>query len=151
MREEVDYRLIEKLFCRVIAKRNISAVYKILLNNGGGVVPPFIKKWEEKLGAICEKRLVGSILGATHGTAIDTKTTEINYKCLARWYMTPTKLSKFNLDRLPNCWRGCMAPGTMAHLWWECPKIKIFWREVIKLIKVIMGKVIQLDPWVRGL
>lgn len=111
-------------------------------------MPPFIKKWEEDLGVGCEKSWVGSILGATHSTAIVMKTIETNYKCLSRWYMTPTKISKFMPDRLPKCWRGCEAPGTMAHLWWDCPKIKSLWQEVIKWIEVIVGRVIKLDPWV---
>lgn len=126
LRDEADYRPMEKLFCRATAKRNISAVYKILINHEGEIAPPFIKKWEEDLGVRCEKRWVGSILGATHNTAVDMKTNETSYKCLARWYMTPIKISKFNPDRSPECWRGCKAPGTMAHLWWECPKIQIF-------------------------
>lgn len=62
--------------------------------------------------------------------------------------MTPVKVSKFLPDKSPNCWRGCLTPGTMAHLWWECPKIKIFWQEVIRLIEVITGNAIPLNPWV---
>lgn len=77
LREEVDYRPKEKLFCRDIAKRNISAFYKILPSSGGPKIPPFIKKWEEE-GAFCDRGAVRSILGATHGTAADMKMTESN-------------------------------------------------------------------------
>ena len=36
----------------------------------------------------------------------------------------------------------------MAHLWWTCPKIQIFWDTILKQIKEITGKEIKKDPWV---
>lgn len=130
-----------------MVKRKISEIYKILMSRGWLEPPPFLKKWEEELGVNCSSETAKNILGATHGTASDMKTIESNYKCLARWYMTPVKFSKFATDRSPNCWRGCGTPGNMAHLWWNCPKIKLFWKGVIGIIEEITGKVIKYNPW----
>lgn len=61
--------------------------------------------------------------------SVDIKRTEINFKCLARWYATPDKISKFQPDKSEKCWRGCTNTGTMAHIWWECPIIKVYWKK----------------------
>lgn len=147
LRDEAEYRPIEKLFSKDMKKGKIAAIYRILVRELGAEPPPFIRKWEEELGASVDSEKVKRILEATHGTPVDSKTRESNYKCLTRWYMTPVRVSAFSPDKSPNCWRGCATPGSMSHLWWECPKIKNFWQEVIKIIEVITGKAIPFDPW----
>lgn len=148
IRDEKDYRPIEKLFLRETQGRNISMLYKILASGEEREIPPFIKKWEKELGTVCSTSSLGNILGATHGSAVDLKMIETNYKYLARWYATPDKLSKFQLDKSPNCWRSYSVVGTMAHLWWDCPIIKKYWQELIQLIEKIMGIAIPVDSWV---
>lgn len=82
-----------------------------------------------------------------HSSAVDIKMIETNFKCLARWYVTPDKISTFQTDKSAECWKGCKVLGTLAHLWWECPIIKKFWKEVLQLIKEITNKNIPEDPW----
>lgn len=89
-------------------------------------VLPYIKKWEEELGSQYNNHTLENILNLTHCSTVDTKTSETNYKCLARWYVTPDKVSKFQPEKLAECWRGYRVPGTMVHIWWECSIIKEF-------------------------
>ena len=35
----------------------------------------------------------------------------------------------------------------MAHLWWDCPKIKKSWEKILGLIKDITKREIKKDPW----
>lgn len=112
------------------------------------VTPPYIKKWEDELGSQCNKYTLEKILNLTHCSAVDTKTSKTNYKCLARWYATPHKVSKFQPGKSVECWRGCKVPGTMAHIWWECSIIKEFWKEVLQIIRFITNKAIMEDPWI---
>lgn len=84
----------------------------------------------------------------THNSAADTRSAEMNYKCLARWYATSEKLSKYQPGKSVNCWRGCKVVGTMAHLWWDCPIIKQYWKEVLQLIKEFTNDEIPEDPWI---
>lgn len=111
-----------------------------------GEKPIFIKKWESELGPVTSGVTWEAILNATHKTAVDMRMMEINYKCLSRWYATPDKINKFQLEKPANCWRGCTDRGMMAHLWWECPIIKKFWQEVLKITEEIMGTAIREDP-----
>lgn len=62
---------------------------------------------------------------------------------MVRWYMTPERLQKINQDGTPLCWRNCGKKATMIHIWWDCPKIRVFWQEVIRSIKEITGEKIE--------
>ena len=37
--------------------------------------------------------------------------------------------------------------GTHAHIWWQCPLIQVYWREILGLVKKISGYEIRYDPW----
>ena len=81
-----------------------------------------------------------------HSTSKDTKVKEMNYK-LTKWYYVPSKMHKINSDTSSLCWRECGEEGNHAHIWWQCRVIQTYWVEVLRLIKQIEGKGIELDPW----
>lgn len=35
----------------------------------------------------------------------------------------------------------------MVHIWWECPKIKEYWQEIVSNIKEITGEKIGQNIW----
>lgn len=38
--------------------------------------------------------------------------------------------------------------GKLAHIWWECPKIKKgYWQEILQLINKVTNREILEDPW----
>lgn len=98
------------------SKNNIARLYKILSEGDRLEALPYIKIWENELGSQCKKHIIEKILKLSHSSVVDTKVTETNYKCLARWYVTPDKISKFHPEKTPECLRGCKALGTMAHI-----------------------------------
>ena len=61
--------------------------------------------------------------------------------------MTPDKLCKFYDGQSGDCWRGCKILGTMAHLWWECLKVKKYWEKILKFVEEITKEKIKMDPW----
>lgn len=147
IRSEDSLLPLEWLCSATDGRRGISRIYKIL--NGLKILgpPPFIKKWEEEMGTGDMEVDVCKILRLTHATSSDCSSTEINYKCLARWYITPDKLHQYQRDASNLCWRGCVEIGTMSHIWWTCPKIKVYWKEVILIIEEITGTKIPEEPW----
>lgn len=94
LRSEGEYRPLEQLCGREQSGGLISQIYKILNVRGELEVPPYIKKWERELESRCSKFTLEKILKMTHKSAVGIKRTEINFKCLARWYVTPDKISK---------------------------------------------------------
>lgn len=110
-------------------------------------MPPFIRKWEKELGTQMNDSEIGKIMRMAHTTSIDYNTIEMSYKCLTRWYITPGMAHNYQWKVSQLCWRGCKELGTMSHIWWTCPKIKKYWREVLQIIKNITIIEILEDLW----
>ncbi|CAI9577817.1 unnamed protein product, partial [Staurois parvus] len=49
-------------------------------------------------------------------------------------------------EKLPWCWRGCGEIGTVYHIWWECPKIQVFWKKIVHQVRMITEIDVRLDP-----
>lgn len=143
-----DHTPLERLYMREKSKNDIARIYKILSARDDLDVPPYIKKWENELGSRRNKDTMHKIMKLTHSSVVNLKMVEMNYKCLARWYTTPDKTSIFQPEKSSECWRGCKAIGTKAHLWWDCPTIKKYCKEVLQLLKEITNKEIPADPWI---
>ncbi|PIO41232.1 hypothetical protein AB205_0131940, partial [Aquarana catesbeiana] len=51
------------------------------------------------------------------------------------WYRDPTTLRKIFPSTPSTCWRCNAATGTYLHVWWECDRIRPFWKRVFQLPK----------------
>ena len=78
-----------------------------------------------------------SIFCRLHKGSLNVLTQENSYKLYSRWYRTPNVINKYNPNVSPLCWRCGTAPGTLLHIWWECPLIAAFWKDVHDLITSI--------------
>lgn len=58
-------------------------------------------------------------------------------KLFQQWYYTPTRLSKIYPNTSHLCWRNCGLPGTLLHIWWECPTLQNFWTQMQTLLRSI--------------
>lgn len=87
-----------------------------------------------------------NVIEYVHSTPMDTRIKEINYKLLTKYYV-PSKSRKIHLDLSPLRWRSCGGQGTHAHIWWGCPLIQPYWKEVLSLIKMINNVDTRHDPW----
>ena len=90
---------LEKICTTERTKGTISTLYKILLKIGERSIPPFIEKWERELGSQRDKATIERMLTLTHSSAVDSRTAEMSFKCIAGWYMTPDKLKFFNEEQ----------------------------------------------------
>lgn len=73
---------------------------------------------------------------------------ETNYKVLTRWYLVPTRISKFFPQYPSHYFRGCTVPGSHVHIWWECPKVSSFWSEIFKILSTMFKVSLTPDPTV---
>lgn len=72
-----------------------------------------------------------------HKCSISTKMWETSYKLLTDWYATPAKLHVWNAQTPNTSWRCVNDTGTLIHIWWHCPHLAPFWRQVRDWIKQI--------------
>lgn len=137
----------EKLCVGQDGKKGISKIYRILVDLKGTDIPAYIKKWESELKSKLKEDEVTTLLKRVHSTSVNYKMSELNYKCLSRWYITPDRVSKYQNEISQLCWRGCMELGTTAHVWWHCTRIREFWDDIRKITGEITQIVVPDDPW----
>ncbi|KAM8972212.1 semaphorin-7A [Pelodytes ibericus] len=89
-RPETPYE--ELLGSERIPSHGISLTYQMLMEPGDAPLPVFVSKWEQELQIILTRPQWPKIFALTHKTSLSTKTQEMNYKLLTRWYRTPEKL-----------------------------------------------------------
>lgn len=117
LRGKGNMRLIEKLFSSPLClEQSTSNIYKILMEETEPKYPLYLGKWEEEIGALRDEEHGMKILSPACFASSDVKTTEMCYKLLTRWYVTPQRAQKLSADAPPTCWRGCDALGTFAQL-----------------------------------
>lgn len=86
------------------------------------------------------------IFTIAHKGSINVNTQENNFKLASRWYRTPTLLNRFD-PRVPNsCWRCSREPGSLLHIWWECPNIKTFWTQIHQIITKVTTHSLDFNP-----
>ena len=69
--------------------------------------------------------------------SVNVSTQEDRFKLYSRWYRTPDKIHKIFPAVPSTCWRCNSDTGSLLHIWWTCPLIQPYWREVHRLISQI--------------
>lgn len=124
----------------------VSELYQLLSSASPAVKPSYIRAWEWDLETVFTPAQLSSLYELTQSSSIDSKTQEINYKILMRWYRVPADLARIYPPTPDQCWRGCSHKGTLLHIWWDCPVIRLYWEDIKSQIKEIMGIDIPLSP-----
>lgn len=137
---------LEKICMDADEKGVFSRIYKILVELRRPDIPAFIGKWEKELGKTLLVTEVSMILKRVSATSVNSNLLELNFKCLTRMYMTPDRMHKIHGEKSQLCWRGCNEIGTMAHMWWLCPEMGIFWDEIRIYIQEITQFDLPKDP-----
>lgn len=70
---------------------------------------------------------------------------EFNWKNFIRYFTTPCQTAHYS-DSIPLCWRKCgHQSANHYHIFWECPSIKNFWKEIHNFLQDIFLEDIPLD------
>lgn len=102
----------------------------------GHTSPPH-QKWERELDTYLSWEDWEQIFTHIHKGSLNVSTQENGLKIYSRWYRTPDRIHKFHPSIPPLCWRCESAQGILLHIWWGCPRIWPFWKEVHRLISHI--------------
>ena len=81
-----------------------------------------------------------------HRSSLASRYQETSYKILTRWYRVPALLHKMDGSIPDCCWRCGAEGGTMMHIFWTCPSLRDFWREVALVIKELTSVEVGEDP-----
>lgn len=129
------------------AKGTISSLYNQLYGVANLNRPSYVQRWEEDLGRTLEDTDWSNIWLTSKSSSPNILALETNYKVLTRWYLVPARVAKYSPNTSALCFRGCPEIGTHLHIWWTCPVIQTFWKEVFVIASKIFKKIIQPDPY----
>ena len=69
---------------------------------------------------------------------------EFGWKSIMRYFITPAQ--KRHQDVGTKCWRLCgFDVANHFHLFWECPKIRLYWQDIHKCLETIFRIPISFD------
>lgn len=127
-------------------RKSLSHSYNILLAHISQHDPPYLRKWERDLNITFTEDQKKRILLFAHKSSLCSKYQEITYKILTRWYRTPSVLAAMFPGQSPLCWRCGNQTGTLLHIFWDCPELTLFWRQVLQIIHKITDVSLQDNP-----
>lgn len=128
-------------------RKSLSLSYEALLDLHAQSESPFSSNWEKDLQVTFTNQQKDRILYFTHKSSLCSNYQETTYKIMTRWYRTPSVLAKLFPLLSDRCWRCDSHRGTLLHIFWECPSIHPFWRQVLQLIHKFTDSSVSLQQF----
>lgn len=61
------------------------------------------------------------------------------YKTQHQWYFTPAKSDKMYPEILGACWKCWMEEADFFHIWWDCKRVRRYWRKIHSELQRTIG------------
>lgn len=102
--------------------------------------------WEKDLDLTINDKDWETYLNDINKCSINSRHQLIQFKVLHRLHYSCTKLHSFYPSVSPTCPKCKSADGTLAHLFWLCPKLNHFWCDIFKCFSNVYKCNISPDP-----
>lgn len=127
-------------------KGRISVIYVALLDHYSSALTPLRNIWQKDMGRAFDEDQWNTICQNVFSSLSCNKITEQNYKFMHRMYLTPLRLSKMFPNSSPRCHRCKTCKGSIMHVFWECRKLKHFWKAVHDLTVKVVETPLDITP-----
>uniref|UniRef100_A0A8C5H005 Reverse transcriptase n=1 Tax=Gouania willdenowi TaxID=441366 RepID=A0A8C5H005_GOUWI len=111
-----------------INSRYISHAYKLLQENTENT-QDIKRKWELEMNIIIKDDDWERTLREGHKITNSPSLKEFEWKTKIRFFRSPFVTSKFG-GTSDRCWRGCVLVGDYTHVFWDCPKLTNYWKDI---------------------
>ena len=96
------------------------------------------ERWEKEINMVISEDVWLQIWETQSFSTNSLFWRDFSCKNLTRFFITPNQKSRFSGSQC-SCWRGCgSALADHAHIFWSCPYIVPFWKEVGQLVSVVL-------------
>lgn len=102
--------------------------------------------WAMDLSSEVPEDLWEMALSQIHSCSTNTRHRLIQFKVVHRLHYSRTKLNRIYPSVPALCHRCSAAEGTLAHLFWFCPRLFCFWSTIFKWFSKCYRININLDP-----
>ncbi|CAH2275150.1 Hypothetical predicted protein [Pelobates cultripes] len=137
-----------KVHCKTsnVKTKLLSTFYKLRGLEAATALPPFTDSWAKDLNTQITNPQWNTIFRQTHATSICTAIQEGNYKRIARWHYSPSKIHSLFPNTHDICWKCTQRGASLAHTWWTCPLLQKYWNNIVKMLKTITGIQVPITP-----
>ena len=98
--------------------------------------------WEGDLGIELSEEMWQNCLLRIHSSSMCIRHGLIQFKILHRLHYSGEKLSRiFNITD-PGCPRCSQTPTSLGHMFWTCPSLESYWRQIFNVLSRICGTAI---------
>lgn len=124
----------------------VSKLYKFISDPRSSL--PVENVWERDLPFEGEEEICwDTIWENLHDTSKNPDHQLIHFKFLHRMYLTPRKRHAMKIITSPNCDLCTLSTvGSFIHMYWDCPDVSAFWRQISITLSDMLGVDIPLSP-----
>lgn len=141
--ESEFYRILKSSQTSIPCK-SVSALYNAFLKAENGSTLYVKERWEKDAGMVISEEMWAGIWKFQSTTTCSADWREHCWKNVIRYFRTPHQ-ERYRGQGWP-CWRQCGAEGAgHFHIFWECPKLAVFWEGVHRSICSVFNKRIPFD------
>ncbi len=131
--------------------RIISSIYEVLMCCSPSSTLYIKLKWDKELKTEIPETDWYDMWIIHQSTTSSLIWREFSWKCLIRFFITPTIKSK-QVSRQQVCWRQCgQLEADHAHIFWSCEKIQSFWDDVQVVMSEVLGYRIPRTSYIKGI
>lgn len=141
--------LLDTVFTlKSVTKRAIGSIYD-LINTYNPTPLNLIKmKWETDFDEVIPEETWQKIIKNIFSSSICLRHAVIQFKVVYRLHWSRTRLAKINADIDPICVRCSLAPATLLHMFWTCPRLHSFWQNIFGTFSKMCGKTVEPSPYI---
>lgn len=137
----IEQYFIEILEKRLPSRKHVSHLYKRLSSDLCENTYNIKGKWELESNTIIEDELWDKLCNSSHKGISSQQWKEFDWKFKIRFFRTPLAVSNFVKDSSAAlCWRQCGKIGDHTHIFWDCPVIFEYWKDIKNEIEKIMKR-----------
>uniref|UniRef100_A0A3B4X6N3 Reverse transcriptase domain-containing protein n=1 Tax=Seriola lalandi dorsalis TaxID=1841481 RepID=A0A3B4X6N3_SERLL len=144
--EKPEISQLESLLTQGTNKKQISKTYNLLIKNNKANINLIKEKWEKDLEIQIEDDHWSSLLTDAHKRFINTRYRICNFKTIHRVYYTPEKISRFKGSTSSFCKRCKTEIGNLLHMFWTCPQLEQWWKDIEHTLKKVLKMELSLSP-----
>ncbi|XP_059822620.1 Bardet-Biedl syndrome 5 protein homolog isoform X1 [Hypanus sabinus] len=143
----VSSDILESLFeLNPFQKGLISKLYNIIMKIHSEPLYKTKNDWERELNLIIPIENWDRILQLVNTFSICAKHSLIQFKVVHRAHISKDKLAHFYSYRNPICDRCQFETASLTHIFWSCPLLKKYWKDIFDIISMVLNIDLQPHP-----
>ena len=105
------------------------------------------QRWEAEMNKVIPQKTWEGMCTEANLVTNSNTWREFKWKIITRFFRTPEILAKMGPTHSNLCWWNCgTCSANHTHIFWLCPKLNTYWREVFDSLKEIFRQDIPQDP-----